>query len=188
MARYLILVGIAVIVGMVVFGALGKLVGPEIVSLLSLAALVVAIVVVVRNLGTNRKVSDATPEARAQALTFTPEPGKAALYILRKQFIGKAVGVNVLIDGRAVAQIKSPRFIRVLLTPGAHVIGGYTGTMKPPTDGLTITANAGEIIALLCEVEPGMIGSVVKFKPLTLDAARADFAKTRMVSPDVAEV
>ncbi|GAN00380.1 hypothetical protein U91I_04046 [alpha proteobacterium U9-1i] len=190
MARYLLLVIPAVLVGLVLFGVLRQVFGSGFTTLLSLALLVVGGVIVFRNLQTNRKVADAQPEARAAALTFTPEPGKAALYILRTQFVGKAVGVNLQIDGRDVAQLKSPRFTRILLTPGAHHVAGYTGTTKKPADGYgaNINANAGEIIVLMCAVEPQLVGSVVKFTPLTLDKARADLSKTRMVQPDLAEI
>ncbi len=147
--------------------------------------------IVFRNLRTNRKVVEATFEQRAEALTFTPVAGKAALYVFRNQFVGRAVGINVLIDGREVAQLKSPRFTRILLSPGAHRIAGYTGTNKapPPGEGLELIANAGEVYVAKCEVEPQMVGVTIKYTPLALDAGRAELQKiTRMVAPDVAEV
>jgi hypothetical protein len=180
----------ASLVGFVLFGLLRYFLGSGFTMLLSLVLLVIGGVIVFRNLQTNRKVADAPADVRAAALTFTPAPDKATLYVLRTQFLGKAVGVNVLIDGREVAQIKSPRFTRILLTPGAHEIAGYTGTTKKPADGsgLSVTANAGEILVLMCAVEPQMVGTSVKFTPMSLDKARADLQKTRMVQPDLAEV
>ncbi len=189
MPRYLILVFIAVIVGWFAYGLLRVVLGPDVVALISLVALVVVGVVVYRNLQTNRKVADATPEQRAEALKFTPSADKAVLYVFRNQFVGRAVGVNVLIDGREVAQIKSPRFIRVLLTPGAHTIAGYTGTNKPPgvDEGETLNAVAGEVLIAKCEVQPQMVGAVVKFIPQS--NGREDVQKiTRMVVADVGEV
>jgi hypothetical protein len=180
----------AVIVGLFLFGFLRTVLGSGFTMLLSLVLLGIGGVIVFRNLQTNRKVADAPADVRAAALTFAPAPDKATLYVLRTQFIGKAVGVNVLIDGREVAQIKSPRFTRILLTPGAHEINGHTGTTKPPAvgTGTSINANAGEILVMMCAVEPQMVASVVKFTPLTLDKARADLQKTRMVQPDLAEI
>ena len=101
------------------------------------------------------------------------------------------MGVNVLIDGREAAQLKSPRFTRILLTPGSHRIAGYTGTNKTPApgEGTELIANAGEVYVAKCEVEPQMIGVTIKFTPMSIDAARADLKKiTRMVEPDVAEI
>lgn len=190
MARYLVLVIAATFVGLILFGVLRSVFGSGFTMLLSLVLLVVGGVIVFRNLQTNRKVIDAADDVRAAALTFTPTADKATLYVLRTQFLGKAVGVNVLIDGREVAQIKSPRFTRVLLTPGAHEINGYTGATKPPAAGAgtSINANAGDILVMMCAVEPQMVGTNVKFTPVTLDKARADLQKTRMVAPDLAEV
>lgn len=191
MPRYFILLAIAVVIAFVLYGFLRAVLGPEIMAVLSLIALIVIAVIVFRNMRTNRKVAEATPEQRAQALTFTPDSAKAALYVFRNQFVGRAAGVNVIIDGCETAQIKSPRFTRILLTPGAHRIAGYTGTNKAPSpdEGLAFSAAAGEVIVMKCEVEPQLVGVTVKFTPLALDAARADVAKiTRMVAPDVPEV
>lgn len=111
--------------------------------------------------------------------------------MFRNQFVGRAVGINVLIDGREVAQLKSPRFARIVLTPGAHRIAGYTGTNKKPADGegLELVANAGDVYVAKCEVEAQMVGVTVKFTPMNVDVARADLQKIkRMVVPDVTEV
>ncbi len=191
MPRNLLMYGAAVVVGLVVFWVLRGLLGPGIMGIVTLIALVVCGVVIYRNLKTNRKVADATPDQRAAALTFAPAPGKAALYIFRNQFVGRAVGVNVVIDGHEAAQLKSPRFTRILLSPGTHRIAGYTGTNKAPgaTEGLELVASAGEIYIAKCEVEPQMVGASIKFTPLPLDAARADLQKiAKMVVADVAEI
>jgi hypothetical protein len=191
MPRTLLLYGLAAIVGLLVFGVLRTFLGPDIMGIVTVIVLVVCGVVVYRNLQTNRKVADAAPEQRAEALTFAPAPGKAALYVFRNQFVGRAVGVNVVIDGREAAQLKSPRFTRILLSPGPHRIAGYIGTNKAPaaTDGIELVANAGEIYAAKCEVEPQMVGTTTKFTPLPLDAARADLQKiTKMVVADLAEI
>lgn len=179
------------IIGFFLIGGLRKFVGDAPMAILWVGLLAVAAVIIVRNLMSNRRVANASAEVRARALAFSPEPQKAALYILRKQWVGRAVGVNVVIDGREVVQLKSPRFTRLVLRPGSHTIAGYTGTAQKPADGSAVqfTAAAGQITVMLCAVEPQMIGSIVKFAPQTLDQARADLSKTRtMVLPDVAEV
>jgi hypothetical protein len=191
MPRNLIVYGLAVLAGLVGYFLLRSLLGGEMMMILALIALVAGGVIIFRNLRTNRKVAEATLNQRDEALKFAPVPGKAVLYVFRNQFVGRAVGVNVVIDGREAAQLKSPRFTRILLTPGAHRIAGYTGTNKPPApgDGIELIANAGEIYVAKCEVEPQMVGVTIKYTPLALDAARADVKKiTRMVVPDVAEI
>ena len=191
MPRNLILYGVAVLAGLAGYFVLRSLLGGEVMFVVALIALAIGGVVVVRNLRTNRKVAEATLDQRDEALKFAPVAGKAALYVFRSQFVGRAVGVNVLIDGREAAQLKSPRFTRILLTPGSHRIAGYTGTNKTPAPGAgtELIANAGEIYVAKCEVEPQMIGVTIKFTPMSIDAARADLKKiTRMVVPDVAEI
>lgn len=189
MPRYLIIIIIAVFVGFLAYGTLRTLLGSESVTILSLIALVIVGVVAYRNLQTNRKVTHATPEQRAEALQFTAPAGKAALYVFRNQFVGRAVGVSVLIDDREVAQIKSPRFIRITLTPGKHRIAGFTGTNKRPgpNEGDVITAKAGDVLIYKCEVQSQMVGAVVKFIPQP--NGRGDVQKiSRMVIADIAEV
>jgi hypothetical protein len=191
MPRNLVLYGLAGIAGLVGYFVLRSLLGGEIMAIVGFIALVAASVIVFRNLRTNRKVTQATAEQRAEALTFAPVAGKASLIVFRNQFVGRAVGINVLIDGREVAQLKSPRFTRVLLTPGSHRLAGYTGASKAPApgEGTELIANAGDLYICKCEVEPQMIGVSIKFTPLALDAGRADVQKiTRMVVPDVAEI
>lgn len=191
MPRNFIVYGLAGLGGLAGYFVLRSLLGGDLMFVVALIGLVVAGVIVFRNLRTNRKVAEATFDQRDEALRFAPAPGKATLYIFRNQFVGRAVGVNVLIDGREVAQLKSPRFTRVLLTPGRHRIAGYTGTNKKPADGegLELVANAGEVYIAKCEVEAQMLGVTIKYTPLTVEAARADVQKiTRMVVPDVAEI
>ena len=191
MSRNLVVYALAVLAGLVGYFLLRSVVGDGIMSILALVGLGVGMVIVTRNLRTNRKVTDASVDQRTEALRFTPVPGKAALYVFRSQFVGRAVGINVLVDGRETAQLKSPRFTRILLTPGTHRLAGYTGTNKKPADGegVELVANAGEIYVAKCEVEAQMVGVSIKFTPLSVDAARADLQKiTRMVVPDIAEV
>lgn len=191
MPRNLVVYGLAVLGGLAGYFVLRSLLGGDVMIVLALVGLAAAGMIVFRNLQTNRKVAEATFDQRDEALQFTSVAGKAALYIFRNQFVGRAVGVNVLIDGREAAQLKSPRFTRLLLTPGSHRIAGYTGTNKKPADGqgLELIANAGEVYVAKCEVEAQMVGVTIKFTPLTVDAARADLQKiTRMVVPDVTEV
>lgn len=191
MPRNLVLYGLAAIAGLVVYSVLRSVLGGEIMLVVALIGLVVGGVIVFRNLQTNRKVAEATPQQRTEALTFAPAPGKAVLYIFRNQFVGRAVGLNVLIDGREVAQLKSPRFTRILLTPGSHRIAGYTGTNKKPADGegAVLVANAGDIYIAKAEVEPQMVGVTVKFTPLDVNTARAHVQKiSKMVVPDIADI
>lgn len=191
MPRNLVVYGLAVLAGLVGYFILRATLGGELMIIVGLLLLVVFGVIVARNLGTNRKVAQASFQERDEALKLAPVAGKAVLYVFRNQFVGRAVGINVMIDGREVAQLKSPRFTRVLLSPGTHLIAGYTGTNKKPGagEGLSLVANAGDVYVAKCEVEAQMVGVSIKFTPINADAARGELQKiTRMVVPDIAEV
>lgn len=191
MVRYLLLVAVAVIIGMVFFGTLRVLMGDGIVNITTLVILVVVGVIVWRNLQLNRKVTDATPEQRTAALAFAPDAGKAALYIYRNQFVGKAVGINVDVDGRQAAQVKSPRFTRIALTPGPHKVELYLGTpdkKKPGANTQLLDVAAGEVLILKLEIEPQMVGTVIKATRTDAQKARTEIGSAKMVAPDVAEV
>ena len=83
---------------------------------------------IMANLAGNRKVATADPAAKAQALAFTPPAGKALIYLYREGFVGKAAGLNVAVDGKVVAQLKSPRFhLRGRLARAAQPVGGIRG-------------------------------------------------------------
>src|SRR5262249_25181437 len=96
----------------------------------------VVVAIVLFNLSGNRRTTTAHAGARQRALGFAAEPGKAALYLVRTGFVGKMAGMNVAVDGREVAQLKSPRFTRIDIAPGAHTLrasfgGGLSGQTKP---------------------------------------------------------
>jgi hypothetical protein len=191
MGRYLLLVGVAALVGLVLFSALRSVFGDGLVNVIALAILAVCGVLVWRNLQLNRKVTDATPEQRTAALTFAPESGKAALYVYRAQFIGKAVGINLDIDARQAAQIKSPRFTRIALTPGAHRVELYLGTPEKKKLGAhsqELNVAAGDVIVLKLEIEPQMVGTMIKVTPADPQKARSEIGSAKMVAPDVADL
>ena len=168
-----------------------SLMGDGIVNLITLVLLGVCGVIVWRNLQLNRKVTDATPAQRTAALSFTPDAGKAALYVYRTQFIGKAVGVNLDVDNRQAAQIKSPRFTRISLTPGAHSAEFYLGTpdkKKPGGRTEQLNVAAGDVIILKLEIEPQMVGTVMKLTPTEATKARTEIGSAKMIAPDVAEL
>jgi len=191
MVRYLLLVAVAVVISMVFFGAMRTLLGDGIVNVITLVILVVVGVIVWRNLQLNRKVTDATPEQRTAALAFAPDPGKAALYVYRTQFVGKAVGINVDVDGRQAAQLKSPRFTRIALTPGVHKLELYLGVpdkKKPGANTQELNVAAGDVVIQKIEIEPQMVGAVIKATRTDAQKARSEIGSAKMVAPDVGEI
>lgn len=137
----------------------------------------------------NRPATPADAAARAQALSFTCSPNQALVYFIRTGFAGKAVGVDIDVDGKAVAQIKSPRFTCVAVPPGAHELRAHIGdggsALSPSEARLSSTLAAGSITLLHIGIERGMVKSKLVFEPWTLDVAKTRLGKIGMVSPAI---
>jgi hypothetical protein len=115
---------------------------------------------ILANLAGNRKAPMAGAAERDAALDFQAPAGKALLYLYREGFVAMAAGLNVAVDGREVAQLKSPRFTRVVVAPGAHVLtaafGGLAGAQsrKAVCD---VTLAAGEVQAMKLAANMGLV-------------------------------
>ena len=149
----------------------------------------VVVAIVLFNLSGNRKTAAASADAKSMALAFTPTPGKAALYLVRTGFVGKMAGMNVAVDGREVAQLKSPRFTRVDVAPGAHTLrasfgGGLAGQTK--ASELAFTCADGEIVVMKLGMSMGVVQNPVKIERSSADAVRGELAGMQMTAPDVA--
>jgi hypothetical protein len=143
------------------------------------------------NLSGNRRTAVADTGAKSRALAFTPTPGKAALYLVRTGFVGKMAGMNLAVDGCDVAQLKSPRFTRVDIAPGAHTLtasfgGGLPGQTKPSE--LAFTCADGEIVVMKLGMSMGVVQNPVKIERSSADAVRGELAGIQMTAPDVAAV
>lgn len=119
------------------------------------------------NLAGNRNVDLASDEARRAALSLTPPTGQALLMVYRDGFVGKAAGLNLSLDGRPLAQLKSPRFTAVAVTPGDHQLiaafGGLAGPQNNAGD-LRFNAAAGETLIYKASVSMGAIKNTVKLE------------------------
>ena len=73
--------------------------------------------------------------------------------------MGKAAGLDLSLDDRFVAQLKSPRFTAVSVAPGGHQLsmafGGLAGKQNKPTLEGFIAA-PGEVIAFRATMQMGM--------------------------------
>jgi len=160
-------------------------------SLIAGIGLGVVVAVAVFNLSGNRHTAAADAGSKNRALAFTPTPGKAALYLVRTGFVGKLAGMNLAVDGRVVAQLKSPRFTRVDIAPGAHALtasfgGGLAGQTKPSE--LAFTCADGEIVVMKLSMSMGVLQNPVKIERSSSDAVRGELAGMQMTAPDVAVV
>jgi hypothetical protein len=142
------------------------------------------------NLAGNRKVAVADDSARAQALKLTPPEGKALVVVWREGFMGMAAGLNIAVDGREVAQLKSPRFTVIALSPGPHKVtaafGGLAGPQNNPS-AFDVEAAAGAVTVLKVGLKMGALKNTVAFTPQDSVAdAQAQLARVPMVVAEAA--
>ena len=131
----------------------------------------------------------ADPALKSAAAGFRPEPGRAMLIVLREGFVGMAAGVNVSVDGRVVAQLKSPRFTAVPLDVGSHEMslsfGGLAGAQNN-TVAERFGVGAGEVAVYRATVAMGAMKNSITLQRLTADAALSDKLKSMtMTAPEV---
>ena len=129
----------------------------------------------------------ATPAQKEAALAFRAEPGQALLIVFREGFVGKAVGLNLVLDGVAVAQLKSPRFTALSIPPGAHTLsagfGGLAASQNRPVEE-AFTAIAGEVAAFRAVMSMGMAKNTIRLERIDDRASLASKLKAMtMIAP-----
>ena len=149
-------------------------------------ALCIIAVFVIYQLSGNRKTKAADPAAREDALRFAAPPGMARLYLVREGYIGMAVGADVEIDGRVVAQIKGQQFTMLDLSPGAHAVEVQLGGVGKVNTSREISLAEGAVSALWVQTVMGWVskGSLRLTEETNVDALRKRIPRLKMVQPD----
>lgn len=127
----------------------------------------------------NRSVSNATPAERQAILETPPAPGYGRILVYRDNFVGMAAGVDILLDGQSVAQLKSPRFVALDLPAGTYGIAAHVQGKQ--TDPLPVPLAAGQVAVVKAAM---ILGGVLIDMEENPDAARTRMAGIRMVRPD----
>jgi hypothetical protein len=144
------------------------------------------------NLAGNRSIANAGADEKRAALARQPPPDKALLFLYREGFVAKLAGLNLMIDERTVAQLKSPRFTCVVVAPGPHVISARFGAlagMQSQSGERPIIAIAGGVMAVGMKVRLGVIVNGIVLTPQDdVAGALARMAGMPMTPPDLAEV
>lgn len=142
------------------------------------------------NMAGNRRETKASAAEKTQALTFQPPEGQGLLVVYRDGYIGKLVGLNLALDGRPFAQIKSPRFTAVAVTPGEHVLtAGFGGLAGPQnkTNESKVTFRAGEVLVVKASVAMGILANTIRLEAAPLsDDLRGKLGRMPMVRSDLA--
>ena len=132
---------------------------------------------IMANLAGNLKAKAATPEAKAAAVALRPEPGRAMLIVFREGFVGKAAGLNVIVDGQPRAQLKSPRFTAIPLDPGSHemetAFGALAGKQNRASHE-TFTVVAGDVVIFTAKVSMGALKNTITVERITPNQTISD--------------
>jgi len=143
---------------------------------------------IMANLAGNRRVANASSAEREAALRLTPPEGKALVVVLREGFVGMAAGLNVLLDGRPVAQLKSPRFVVLPVDPGRHELTAAFGALAGAQNNAgaySFDARAGDVIAVRASLSMGALKNTIRLEEAgDLPAFRQRLAKTTMVKAE----
>jgi len=127
---------------------------------------------IMANLAGTKLGKAATREQKQAVLGFSPEPGHALLIVYREGFVGKAAGMDLSVDDRFVAQLKSPRFTAISVLPGGHQLsmafGGLAGKQSKPTVEGFIAA-PGDVIAFRATMQMGMMKNSIVVERITTD-------------------
>jgi len=185
----LIGVGVAVLTGFVIGFAEGAI-GADFGLLTPLAAAFAGALTgyIGLNLSGNRKTETVSNWDKHVALALEPAAGQALLVIYREGLAGSMAGMNISVDGREVAQLRSPQFTVVPLSAGAHdlqaAFGGLAGPQNNPSR-LTVQAAPGQVLAVRAVIGMGLIKNTIQ---LELDASdlpvlRQRLAAMRMIAP-----
>ena len=103
----------------------------------------------------NRKVPVADDEARRLALAqVSAADGIARILVVRQVMVGAMIGVDVVVDGRVLTQLTSPRFASLLLVPGPHAIVAVAQGRS--TKPMAIDLAAGE--TAIVRISAGLAG------------------------------
>ena len=147
------------------------------------------------NLAGNRKTPKASGEQKEAALQLTPAAGEALLIVYREGFVGMAAGMNVVLDGKPVAQLKSPRFTVLSIPAGDHGLqlgfGGLARAQNRDSEW-RFTAAPGEVVAFRAVMAMGALKNAIQVvrvesaSSVELYALRTKLSGVAMTAPDVA--
>lgn len=180
-----VVIGLGVVAGL--FGLWISMNAPAWVTLLVIAVGFGAVMFSLANLRSNRTVTNASAAEREALLTAGPPAGRGRIIVFRQGFIGKALGVDVTLDGVEVAQLKAPRFVALDVVPGEHVVGtAFKGTAKMQNRDveLPVVVGAGETVAVRMTFDLTLGKNEVTLAPVAYADVKRALSGMTMVRPD----
>ena len=119
----------------------------------------------------------------ADARGFTPTPGMARLYVVRRGFMGGMAGMKVTIAGEKAGQIRMNQFVMAELPPGTYTLETAMARngMKSSHSAAPVTLAAGEVAVIRAGLEMRATHAMTVQQPLSPDEGRTEIMATKMV-------
>lgn len=143
---------------------------------------------IMANLAGNKRGVAASTEQKAAAVSLTAPAGQGLLIVMREGFVGMAAGLNVTVDGKVVAQLKSPRFTAIPLSVGSHemelAFAALAGKQnKPAVERFGV--GAGEVVVYRAKVTMGALQNNIALERIRADGDLSDKLRgMTMTAPD----
>lgn len=87
----------------------------------------------------------------SDAKRFSPAPDMSGIYIYRNEYVGAAIKMPVVLDGRQLGKTVAHSYLYKEVPPGKHIITADAEN----TDLLKVETSAGQIIFIHQEVKMG---------------------------------
>jgi hypothetical protein len=124
-------------------------------------------------------VASAPHELTVSALTFSPSPGKARIYVYRpSRLFASAARLKVAIDSQIVGKAASGTFMMVEVDPGTHRISGLTSESDR---GVLLEAMADSSYFFKLWPRAGFMSAQSGIEPVDPAVGRREVQKSRMV-------
>ena len=119
---------------------------------------------------------DASPAMSQQALSFTPPPGQAGVYVIRQsQFLGGAVLNKIDLDYQEFGVLKTSSYLFGMVSPGEHTL--RTSDL-PSAVVVPFTAEAGK--NYFFEARASLTANAILVKPISETDGRAYVRKFKL--------
>jgi hypothetical protein len=121
-------------------------------------------------------VPDASPAMKQQALSFTPPPGQADVYVIRPyHMLGAAVLFNISLDYQVFDALGTSSYLYATVSPGLHTL---RNTDLPSVSIAPFTAEAGKNYYF--EARASLTANAVVIKPISETDGQAYVRKFKL--------
>lgn len=108
---------------------------------------------------------------KAEALRFSPPPGMANLYIIRREaYLGAAFNIGISLDGRQIGNLQTGSFLLKPISPGNHILSSFT---QGETATKTFQASAGQNIYFDIKGDMGFFWMGTSIHKISTEDAKA---------------